>query len=126
MSRPSTPLTLLLMVGLAALVAAAGGAIAEPNARAELAKAQARGKELFEQTWGEGTKSCLECHARGANKLSGTRLKTYPKFDRGLGGVVTGQAKLRQMILERSGAGEAPELGSEELTALEAYVATLR
>lgn len=90
-----------------------------------LAAAVERGRALFQQSWGPGTKSCAVCHAGGKNKLTGARLKAYPKYDKALGKVATGQEKLNEMIQSKS-KGTAFALGSAELTALEAFIATLR
>jgi mono/diheme cytochrome c family protein len=112
----------LLALGLALLPEGARG---DPQGDRALAHAVARGKELFQQTWGPGTKACAECHASGPNKMRAARLKAYPQWDKVLGKVVTGQQKMDQMIRDRAG-GQPLGLGSDDLNALEAYLSTLR
>ena len=63
----------------------------------------------------------MACHKRGKNKLTAARLNGYPKYDKFLKKVVTGQQKLNQMI-RKSAKGEPLELGSADLNALEAYI----
>ena len=82
-----------------------------------------KGEELWRKPLVAGAKSCAECHL-GPNAMKSARLKAYPRFDKGLGKVVTGQQKLNQMITDKS-KGTALELGSEDLNALEAYIASL-
>ena len=69
--------------------------------------------------------TCATCHAEGSNRLTNDRLRTYPKYEKAWQKVISGQQKLNQMIRDRSG-GEMLVLGSPDLNALEAYVATLR
>jgi cytochrome c len=108
-----------------------GLALDLPSARGDAspqqqeAQVRARGEALWAQRWGAGTKSCADCHASGPNKMRGARLKAYPKYDKAAGRVITGQEKLRQMIEQKS-MGTPFDLGSADLTALEAFVATLR
>ncbi|MHC5010784.1 MAG: hypothetical protein ACYTG6_07510 [Planctomycetota bacterium] len=90
-----------------------------------LRAAERRGEELWRQTWAEGQKSCAECHDMGRNKMRAMRLKAYPLFDREMDRVVTGQQKINHMIVTKS-MGQALELGSDDLNALEAYISTLR
>jgi cytochrome c len=90
-----------------------------------LAAAVKAGEALWNKTYGTGSKSCAECHKTGPNAMKGSRLKSYPKFDKTLNKVVTGQQKINQMLVDKS-KGTALELGSDELNALEAYAATLR
>jgi cytochrome c len=56
--------------------------------------------------------------------MKSPRLKAYPRFDKGLNKVVTGQQKINQMITEKS-KGTALDLGSDDMNALEAYIASL-
>jgi len=112
-----------LLVGGALLLrpqSAAGDAASDA-----LAAAVKAGEALWNKTYGAGSKSCAECHKSGPNAMKASRLKSYPKFDKGLNKVVTGQQKLNQMLVDKS-RGAGLELGSEDLTALEAYMATLR
>ena len=85
----------------------------------------ARGRTLFQKVWVEGGKSCQNCHSQGPNRMRATRLKVYPKYDIGQKKVITGQQKLN-LMLEHQGKGRALPLGSEDLTALEAFISTLR
>ena len=90
-----------------------------------LAAAVKAGEALWTKTWGPGSKNCAECHKTGPNAMKASRLKSYPKFDKGFNRVVTGQQKINQMLVDK-GRHVALELGSVELNALEAYVSTLR
>ncbi|MDA1193778.1 MAG: hypothetical protein O2894_01200 [Planctomycetota bacterium] len=101
--------------------AAAGDAVSD-QAEAEAVK---RGEALYRKSWKTGAKACFACHARGANAINGRRLKAYPKYDKELKRVVTAQEKINQMIVSKSG-GTALDLGHADLTALEAYISTLR
>ena len=113
----------LLLVGLWSGLATSGPAD-DPSA-AELAAAVKRGDELFHALWTKGGKTCATCHAEGSNRLTNDRLRTYPKYEKAWQKVISGQQKLNQMIRDRSG-GEMLVLGSPDLNALEAYVATMR
>lgn len=112
---------LALLVGGGFLLRPAVGGPAE-DAQAAAVKA---GEALWKKPWGSGSKACAECHTSGPNALKASRLKSYPKFDRALGKVVTAQQKINQMIVDKS-RGTALELGSDDLNALEAYISTLR
>lgn len=114
---------LALFAGLGCLLArsASGDATADRALEAAIE----RGRVLYEQSWQPGAKSCRACHARGPNQLTSERIASYPKYDKTLKRVVSAQQKLAQMI-KAKGQGEPPELGSEDLTALEAYVSSLR
>ena len=90
-----------------------------------LRAAIARGKKLWSPSWGEGTKTCAECHQPGPNRMHGGRIRRYPAYDFGMGKVVTLNQKLAQMLTEQS-KGKALPLGHADLTALEAYLKTLR
>ncbi len=125
-----TPRTRLLTLFLCFVFAAtffSGSTPAEGDAKADeaLAEAVKEGKKLYFKSWRKGGKSCRACHTRGPNKLTGERLKEYPKYDKIFRKVVSAQQKLNQMIKGKSG-GEELELGSEELNALEAYISTLK
>jgi cytochrome c len=100
-----------------------GHATGGPREDAALAAVVKEGRVLWNKAWTEGGKSCAKCHDRGPNKMSAKRLNEFPKFDKALKSVVTGQVKINQMITKHC-KGEALELGSKELTALEAYVKT--
>jgi cytochrome c len=82
-----------------------------------------KGEELYRKPLTAGGKSCAECHV-GPNLMKSPRLKAYPRFDKAMGKVVTGQQKINQMITEKS-KGTALELGSDDMNALEAYMASL-
>jgi mono/diheme cytochrome c family protein len=124
------PRTLLGLLALAALLVPAFLALpltarSESRADRALADAVARGKTLYTQPWAPGAKACVTCHGSGPNKLTGARLKTYPKWDKTADVVICGQQKINQMIAGKSGGAELA-LGSADLNALEAYIATLR
>ncbi len=95
------------------------------EAEKKLEEARKKGQALYRKSWKKGAKACFACHTRGANKLTGRRLKAYPKYDKALKRVVTAQEKINQMIKSKSG-GKELALGHEDLTALEAYISTLR
>ncbi len=99
----------------------------EGKSKGELAleKAREQGKALYRKSWKPGAKTCVVCHSRGPNKLTGVRVKQYPKYDKVMRKVVTIQQKINQMIKTKSGGKELP-LGSPELNALEAYLSTLK
>lgn len=120
----TTPLAVVAAVTLGAVVLA-GSLRAAGDPAVDLPAAVAHGETLWKKAWASGAKSCVECHAGGPNAMKGSRLASYPKFDKALGKVVTGQQKLNQMIVEKS-RGTALELGSTDLNALEAYVRTLK
>ena len=113
----------LLLVGLWSESAVSGPA--DDPSVTELAASVKRGDEIFHAAWVKGGKTCATCHAEGLNRLTSDRLKSYPKYDKAWQKVISGQQKLNQMIRDRS-AGEMLVLGSPDLTALEAYVSTLR
>lgn len=123
MTLPKLAFLVALLVGAA--VVSLEDASSETKGERALKDAQASGKVLFGQSWAAGTKTCVTCHARGPNKLTGRRLSSYPRYDKLVGKVITGQQKLNQMIAEKS-KGTPLELGSDDLNALEAYVKTLR
>jgi L-cysteine S-thiosulfotransferase len=83
-----------------------------------------RGEELWRRPAGSGGKSCAECHGGGANAMKSTRLKAYPRYDKGMAKVVTGQQKINQMISDKSKSALL-DLGSDDMNALEAYMASL-
>lgn len=117
----------LALLALPALMVAGGliFSLARPAEAGPMEDALAKGKKLFEQSWTAGGKSCAACHSRGRNKLVGSRINAYPKYDRALKKVVTVQQKLNQMIVSKS-RGKAMPLGSDDLNALEAYLNTLK
>jgi cytochrome c len=125
MKRRPTFALLLLSIGGLGLVLDTPPARGDGSPQQEEAKARARGQEIWTQRWGVGSKACAECHADGPNKMRAMRLKSYPKYDKVAARVITGQEKLRQMI-ETQSKGTPFELGSADLTALEAFVGTLR
>ena len=95
------------------------------KAREALAASVARGKVLWRQSWRPGAKGCFACHTRGPNKMTSQRQAAYPKFDLAMGKVVSVRQKINQMIRTKSG-GKLLELTSDDLTALEAYIKTLK
>lgn len=115
----AAPVALLL----ASLLAGSSSAASDPST--DLPAAVKHGETLWKKQWTAGGKSCVECHAGGPNAMKVARLKSYPKFDKALGKVVTAQQKLNQMITEK-GRGTALELGSTDLNALEAFISTLK
>jgi len=117
---------LLIAVPLATAAGlAARDARGDAEADKALAEAVKRGKALFEKSWSSGSKGCFACHTRGPNKMTATRAESYPKFDKGLGKVVTVQQKINDMIKTKS-MGEQLTLGSDDMNALEAYLETLK
>lgn len=100
-------------------------AVGDAKADKALEEARKKGEALYKQSWKQGAKSCFACHVRGPNKLTSRRLKTYPKYDKALKRVVTAQEKINQMITSKGRGTELP-LGHEDLTALEAYISTLK
>lgn len=120
---------LVLAVLVPTLLARADGDDGAPPdpmvARKALLAAIDRGKTLWRGSWGEGTKACAECHTEGPNRMRAGRVRSYPKYDFGMGKVITLQQKLTQMIKEQS-KGQPLPLGHEDLTAIEAYLNTIR
>jgi cytochrome c len=123
-SRVLAPLFLGAVVGVGALALTGGDARGDAASDA-LAAAVKRGEELWKQHWTQGQKSCADCHTTGPNAMKASRAKAFPKWDKALSKVVSLQQKLNQMIVDKS-KGAALELGSADLNALEAFVATLR
>jgi cytochrome c len=122
--RAPLVLVLLALPLLGGLLLRPGAALGGP-AEDALAAAVKKGEELWKKPWAAGQKACADCHTSGPNALKASRLKSYPKWDKGMAKVVTGQQKINQMIVDKS-RGTALELGSDDLTALEAFVATLK
>ena len=79
----------LLLVGLWSGLARSGPAD-DPSA-VELAAAVKRGDERCHAVWVKGGKTCATCHAEGPNRLTGDRLKTYPKYEKAWQKVISGQ-----------------------------------
>ena len=113
----------LILVCATATFLFVGHATGGPREDAALAAAVKEGRALWNKAWTEGGKSCAKCHDRGPNKMAGKRVNSYPKYDKTSKRVVSIQVKLNQMITKHC-KGEALELGSKELTALEAYAKT--
>ncbi len=113
----------LILAGASAAFLFGGQATGGPREDAALAAAVKEGRVLWSRAWIEGGKSCAKCHNRGPNKMAGKRLNTWPKYDKALKRVASIQVKINQMITKHC-KGEALELGSKELTALEAYAKT--
>ncbi len=114
------------MIAAIAFLLVGGAFLLAPNeaqgdAKSELAKMVKKGKELWKKQWKAGAKTCAQCHDRGPNKMIAVRLNKWPKYDKFLKKVATGQEKINQMIVKQS-KGEALPLGHEDLTALEAYI----
>jgi thiosulfate dehydrogenase len=124
-ARPLVIAASMVLAVLGAVFVATPPAQGDPKGDQALAAAVKRGKELWTKPWSAGSKTCAECHGGGANKMSAVRLKSYPKYDKAADKVVTAQQKLNHMIQEK-GKGEALELGSDDMNALEAFVATLK
>ena len=114
-----------LAVGLAVLASEPPTARGEEPGTQELAAVVKKGETLWQKSWRPAAKACFACHLRGPNKMTSLRLKSYPKYDPTLRKVVTAQEKIVQMLRSKS-AGPQLELGHEDLTALEAYISTLR
>lgn len=117
----STVLVFVFALAAGAFLLHAGEA--EGDARSELAEVVKKGQALWNQQWKKGAKSCATCHDRGPNKMTAKRLNDWPKYDKWLKKVATGQEKIAQMI-KKMGMGPDVDLGAEELTALEAYIKT--
>jgi len=118
---PLTLCSVLIVGGIVWLAPAEGG----PREDAALKAAQKKGEALYRKKWTDaaGAKTCATCHDRGPKKLTTALANSWPKYDRPLRKVATLQEKINQMI-KAQGKGEPLELGSEELTALEAYLKT--
>jgi cytochrome c553 len=121
-----------LLPALLAVLVVGGLLLRDPSAaRAEdpaakaLAAARKRGEHLWKQSWRPGAKACFSCHGQGQNRMTAFRLKSYPKYDKALRRVITGQEKLNYMIVTKCG-GKAMQLGAADLTSIEAYISTLR
>jgi cytochrome c len=112
-------------MGVAGVVGSAGSASGEAPGDRQMKAALERGRALWARSWAPNQKSCAACHTGGANKLVAARVKSYPKWDKQLDRVVTAQQKINQMIVTQAH-GQALELGSDDLNALEAFVSTLR
>lgn len=132
MPNPRTlVLTAALLLGSVGVVfladspSARGDAKDDATAAKALADSVARGKALWRQVWKQGAKGCFACHTRGPNKMAARRLRTYPKYDKSMGKVISARQKINHMIQAKSG-GAALDLGNDDLTALEAYIATLK
>jgi cytochrome c len=127
--RRSLPLllSLLVLVGAGATAFWSHPRSAQSDAAADkaLEASVARGKALWRKVWKKGAKGCFACHTRGPNKMAARRLRTYPKYDKAMKRVVSARQKINNMIQSKSG-GEPLDLDSDDLTALEAYIATLK
>jgi len=129
MSRKLIPLLLLILpltIGAFLLVAEVrGDEAADATAKKALEAVVKKGGVLWKKSWRRGAKACMSCHLRGPNKMTSRRAASYPKYDKTLRKVVTVQEKINQMLKFKSG-GKPMKLGSEDLTALEAYIKTLK
>ncbi|MDJ0974729.1 MAG: hypothetical protein QNJ98_09750 [Planctomycetota bacterium] len=120
-ARKSTALVFIFSLVAAAFLLHPGEA--QGDAKSELADVVKKGKALWTKQWKKGAKTCATCHDRGPNKLTAKRLNAWPKYDRFLKKVATGQEKIAQMIKKMS-MGPEVQLGADDLTALEAYIKT--
>ena len=120
-------LTGVLLVGsaTAAFLANTPDARGDATADKALEEAVKKGQELWRKVWKKGAKGCFACHTRGPNKMQARRLRTYPKYDKAMKRVVSVRQKINHMIKSKSG-GEMLDLDSDDLTAIEAYIATLK
>ena len=119
--------SMLVLLGATGTVlwTSSGPAHGDATADKALEESVARGKALWRKVWKTGAKGCFACHTRGPNKMAARRLRTYPKYDKTMQRVVSARQKINNMIKTKSG-GEALDLDSDDLTALEAYIATLK
>jgi cytochrome c len=118
-------LVVLGAVGVVALMSVAVPASGEAPGESAMKEALARGKALWNQSWAPNQKSCATCHNAGPNKLIAQRVKGYPRWDKAMNRVVSAQQKINQMVVEKA-RGQALELGSDDLNALEAHLSTLK
>jgi cytochrome c553 len=86
-------------------------------------KTVARGKTLFgDRELGSNGKSCADCHtAESLRKVRGN----YPKFDVGLGKMVSLEEHLNHMVVKKL-EGQPLQAGDERITALALYIKSLR
>ena len=99
---------------------------AERVAKEELAKAIARGRELF--TSRElGRKSCQDCHEDADKPQDDLREHafSYPAYSRRARRVVTLQQKINEMIKYKARGQELDQAGAD-IAALAAYVQSIR
>lgn len=119
-------LTLTLVAGLGLLLVDRPGAVADEFTEEDLERWQEEymavvqeGRELWVSAdLGTNGVACAQCHPNAAN----THPETYPKFQQQLGRVAT----LRDMInwcIQQPLEGVPLELDSQEMVAMEAYVA---
>ncbi len=95
-------------------------------AKAELAKAVARGEELF-RSGDLGRKSCQDCHDdpdEPQDALAG-RAFSYPAYSRRARRVVTLQQKINEMIKYKV-RGQALDAGGADIAAIAAYVSSIK
>ncbi len=126
--RPLPLLLTILLLGSAAsatFLSAPAPAQGDGVADKALAESVAKGKALWRKVWKKGAKGCFACHTRGPNKMAARRLRSYPKYDKVMKRVVSVRQKINNMIKTKSG-GELLDLDSDDLTAIEAYIATLK
>jgi cytochrome c len=124
MRRPVLFFTALALVA-GGLVLFVSPARSDTHSDKALAEAVARGKTLYTTPFVAGAKTCASCHGPGPNKMTAARAKAFPRWDKAAQKVIGLQQKINQMIAAKSG-GQALELGSDDLTAIEAYLVTLR
>lgn len=92
-----------------------------------MAKAVARGKEIWNNKEGTMKKSCASCH-EDANKPNldlKTRAYSYPAYHKRKKAIITMQQKLQDMVVQQC-RGPALDDKGTDIAALEAYVASLR
>lgn len=99
---------------------------AERVAKEELAKAVARGKELF-QSRELGKKSCQGCHEDPDKPQDDLREHawSYPAYSRRARRVVTLQQKINEMIKYKA-RGQELDANGADIAALAAYVESIR
>ena len=122
---------LLLLVVVTTAVLTTGAANAETERKKQAREAQENsvklGKALFgDAEFGTNGKSCTKCHENPdkPNLNLPERVGDFPKWERREKKVITIGQKINQMIV-RNLKGEAMELGSEKLVALEAYLMSI-
>lgn len=92
-----------------------------------MAKAVARGKEIWNNKDGTMKKSCASCHddANKPNLDLKTRVYSYPAYHKRKKAIITMHQKLQDMVVQQCRGPALDDKGSD-IGALEAYVASLR
>jgi len=101
-------------------------AVAAKVAKEELAKAIARGKELWESK-DIGRKACKQCHEDPdkPEDVLADRKWSYPAYSRRARRVVTLQQKINEMIKYKA-RGKELDTGGADIAAIAAYVSSIR